>query len=145
MASKSGSDTWSQTKKMVFNVYKFIKDLSKQDIILPSMFAQSLKLTAEACGLSERTVRCICKEGKDSLTFKDAVQVQGPTFKSPRETYRRSKPSTELDNFNADIVRRTVHEFYDSFHNFNRSEEKVRLGRICVVDALAIKKFEIFF
>jgi len=60
MASKSGSDTRSQTKKMVFNVYKFIKDLSKQDIILPSMFAQSLKVTAEACGLSERTVRRIC-------------------------------------------------------------------------------------
>ncbi|KAL4107543.1 hypothetical protein QTP88_017874 [Uroleucon formosanum] len=31
------------------------------------MFAQSLKVTAEACGLSERTVRRICKEGKDSL------------------------------------------------------------------------------
>ncbi|XP_050064650.1 uncharacterized protein LOC126553545 [Aphis gossypii] len=113
MSSKNGSDTRSQTKKMVFNVYKFIKDLSKQDIILPSMFAQSLKVTAEACGLSERTVRRICKEGKDGLTLEDAVQVQGPTFKSPRKTYRRSKPLTELDDFDADIVRRTVHEFYD--------------------------------
>ena len=39
------------------------------------MFAQSLKVTAEACGLSERTVRRICKEGKDGLTFEDAAQV----------------------------------------------------------------------
>jgi hypothetical protein len=113
MASKSGSDTRRQTKKVIFNVYKFIKDLSKQDVILPSMFARSLKVTAEACGLSERTVRRICKEGKDSVTFEDAVQVQGPTFKSPRKTYRRSKPLTELDDFDADIVRRTIHEFYD--------------------------------
>ncbi|KAL4153109.1 hypothetical protein QTP88_000942 [Uroleucon formosanum] len=84
-------------------------NLSKQDEIIPSMFAQSLKVTAEACGLSERTVRRICKEGKDSL---DSDQ-QVASFKSPRKTYKRAKPLTELDDFDADIVRRVVHEFYD--------------------------------
>jgi hypothetical protein len=79
----SSSDTRSQSKKIIFSVYKFIKDLSKQDEIIPSMFAQSLKVTAEACGLSERTVRRICKEGKDSL---DSDQ-QVASFKSPRKTY----------------------------------------------------------
>ncbi|KAL4153955.1 hypothetical protein QTP88_001788 [Uroleucon formosanum] len=73
------------------------------------MFAQSLKVTAEACGLSESTVRRICKEGKDSL---DSDQ-QVASFKSPRKTYKRAKPLTELDDFDADIVRRVVHEFYD--------------------------------
>ncbi|KAE9531400.1 hypothetical protein AGLY_010606 [Aphis glycines] len=61
------------------------------------MFTQFFKVTAEACGLSERTVRRICKEG--------------PSFKSPRKTFKPAKP--ELDEFNADIVRRTIHEFYD--------------------------------
>jgi len=105
----SSSDTRSQSKKIIFSVYKFIKDLSKQDEIIPSMFAQSLKVTAEACGLSERTVRRICKEGKDSLNSDQQVA----SFKSPRKTYKRAKPLTELDDFDADIVRRVVHEFYD--------------------------------
>jgi len=73
------------------------------------LFAQSLKLTAEACSLSEQTLRRVCKEGKDSLESDQQVAV----FKSPRKTYKRAKPLTELDDFDADIVRRTVHEFYD--------------------------------
>jgi len=94
----SSSDTRSQSKKIIFSVYKFIKDLSKQDEIIPSIFAQSLKVTAEACGLSERTVRRVCKEGKDCL---DSGQ-QVVSFKSPRKTYKRAKPLTELDDFDAE-------------------------------------------
>lgn len=86
-----------------------MKDLSKQNEIVPSMFAQSLKVTAEACGLSERTVRRVCKEGKESLDPEQPVA----SFKSPRKTYKRTKPLTELDDFDADIVRRTVHKFYN--------------------------------
>ncbi|CAI6352495.1 unnamed protein product [Macrosiphum euphorbiae] len=108
MAGNS-SDTRSQTKKIIFSVYNFIKDLSKQDEIDPSMFAQSLKVTAEACGLSERTVKRVCKEGKDSLD----PEQQVASFKSPRKTYKSAKPLTELDDFDADIVRRIVHEFYN--------------------------------
>lgn len=101
--------TRSQSKKIIFSVYNFIKDLSKQDEIVPYMFAQCLKATAEACGLSERTVIRICKEGKDSLD----PEQQVASLKSPRKTYKRAKPLTELDDFGADIVRRTVHEFYN--------------------------------
>jgi len=73
------------------------------------MFAQSLKVTAEACGLSERTVRRVCKEGKDSLDLEQQVA----SFKFPRKTYKRAKPLTELDDFYVDLVRRTRHEFYN--------------------------------
>jgi hypothetical protein len=90
-------------------VYKFIKDLSTQDEIVPSMFFQCLKVTAEACGLSERTVRHVCKEGKDSID----PEQQVASFKSPRKTYKCEKPLTGLDDFDADIVRRTVYEFYN--------------------------------
>ncbi|KAL4096840.1 hypothetical protein QTP88_021723 [Uroleucon formosanum] len=94
------NDTRSQTKKIIFSVYNFIKDLSMQAEIVSSMFAQCLKITAEACGLSERTVRCVCKEGKDS--FKPEQQIA--SFKSPRKMYKRAKPLIELDDFDADIV-----------------------------------------
>jgi len=40
------------------------------------MFTQFFKVTAEACGLSEQTVRCICKEGKDSLNNENLEQQQ---------------------------------------------------------------------
>ncbi|XP_060861789.1 uncharacterized protein LOC132938795 [Metopolophium dirhodum] len=104
----SSSDTRSQSKKIIFSVYNFIKDLSLQDEIDPSMFNQSLKLTAGACELSERTVRRICKEGKDSRSPEQQLSF----FRSPRKTYKRAKPLTELDDFDADMVRRTVYEFY---------------------------------
>lgn len=34
-------------------------------------------------------------------------------FKSPRKGYKRAKIVLELDDFDSDVVRRTVHEFYD--------------------------------
>ncbi|KAL4131578.1 hypothetical protein QTP88_008871 [Uroleucon formosanum] len=104
----AGSSSDSQTNKIFFSVYNFIKDLSLQDEIVPSMFAQCLKVTAEACGLSERAVRRVCKEGKDSLD----PEQQVASFKS-RKTYKSAKPLTELDDFDADIVRRILHEFYN--------------------------------
>ncbi|XP_015377090.1 PREDICTED: uncharacterized protein LOC107171365 [Diuraphis noxia] len=36
-----------------------------------------------------------------------------PFFKSPRKTYKRAKIQTELDDFDGDIVRRIIHDFYD--------------------------------
>jgi len=45
-------------------------------------------------------VRRVCKEGKDSLDPEEQVV----SFKSPRKTYKRAKPFTELDDFDADIV-----------------------------------------
>jgi len=137
MAGNS-SDTRSESKKIIFSVYNFIKDLSEQNEIVPSMFAQRLKVTAEACGLSERTVRRICKEGKDNLD----PEQQVASFKSPRKTYKRAKPLTELDDFDTDIVRRTVNEFYNRGEyptalTVNGSKEEVKLGRLCLVDAYA--------
>lgn len=46
-------------------------------------------------------------------SLSNEVPVQDPSFKSPRKTYKRAKLLTELDDFDSDIVRRTVHEFYD--------------------------------
>jgi hypothetical protein len=43
----------------------------------------------------------------------DNLLEAGPSFVSPRKSYKRAKYVSELDNFNCDVVRRTVHEFYD--------------------------------
>jgi hypothetical protein len=65
------------------------------------------------CKMSKRTVRRICKEGKDSLKNEYGASEKRPMFRSPWKTYKRDKPLTELDDLNEDLVRRTVHEIYD--------------------------------
>lgn len=46
-----------------------------------------------------------------------------PSFKSPRKLYERQKKCTEMDDFDADVVRRTVHSFYGKvcFINLKRT------------------------
>ncbi|KAL4153697.1 hypothetical protein QTP88_001530 [Uroleucon formosanum] len=67
-------------------------------------------MTAEACGVSVGTVKRITSEGAKSTT---AEPVAGPSFTSPRKSYKRIKYATDIDDFDAEIVRRTVHEFYE--------------------------------
>jgi len=90
----SSSNTCNENKKIFFLVYNFMKDLSKQDEIVPSMFAWCLKVTAEACGLSERTVRHVCKEGKNSWDPEQHVF----SFKYTRKTYKSAKPLNDLES-----------------------------------------------
>ncbi|KAL4153378.1 hypothetical protein QTP88_001211 [Uroleucon formosanum] len=68
-------------------------------------------ITAQACGISHRTVKRICAEARksDDPETPDASL----TFISPRKGYKRAKTVSELDDFDSDIVRRTVYEFYD--------------------------------
>lgn len=48
-----------------------------------------------------------------------------PLFTSPRKKYKRAKYATGIDDFDADIVRRTVHEFYDN-HEYPTSTKVLR-------------------
>lgn len=106
------SDVHSQTKKTIFNVYNFLKKLSndRNNPVVATFFRKSQEITAEACGISVSTVKRITSEGAKSTT---AESVAGPSFTSPRKSYKRMKYATDIDDFDADIVRRTVHEFYD--------------------------------
>jgi len=54
----------------------------------------------------------VCAEGSTTDDTSDYPQP-GPSFHSPRKTYKRKKYATELDNFDSDVVRRTVHAFYE--------------------------------
>jgi hypothetical protein len=93
-------------------VYNFFKKLAndKNNPVVATFFRKSQEMTAEACGVSVGTVKRITSEGAKSTT---AEPVDGPSFTSPRKSYKRMKYATDIDDFNADIVRRTVHEFYD--------------------------------
>ncbi|VVC30438.1 Ribonuclease H-like domain [Cinara cedri] len=78
--------------------------------ITTTFFRKSQEMTAEACGVSVGTVKRITSEGAKSTTAEPGA---GPSFTSPRKSYKRLKYASDIDDFNADIVRRTVHEFYD--------------------------------
>ncbi|VVC25683.1 Hypothetical protein CINCED_3A009151 [Cinara cedri] len=80
-------DVHSQTKHTIFNVYNFFKKLAndKNNPVIATFFRKSQEMTAKACGISVGTVKRITSEGAKSITAEPV----------------------------ADIVRRTVHEFYD--------------------------------
>lgn len=40
-------------------------------------------------------------------------ETEGPKFTSPRKTFKRIKFATDIDDFDQEVVRRTVHEYYD--------------------------------
>ncbi|KAE9521640.1 hypothetical protein AGLY_017936 [Aphis glycines] len=71
-------------------------------------FKSAQKIAAQACGISYITVRRICMEMKKSSVDSDE-EVQ---FQSPRKLYKRAKKCSELDDFDADVVRWIIHEFH---------------------------------
>lgn len=107
------NDFRTKTKKLFFVCLIILKIWlgtlnSSNDEVLKNHFKQTQKITAEACGVSLMTVRRVCVKGSYSS---DVQESPGPSFTSPRKTYKRKKYTTELDDFDDDIVRRTVHEF----------------------------------
>jgi len=68
-------------------------------------------MTAEACEVSIVTVEHITSEASKSSC---SESESGPTFTSPRNTFKRAKYATDIDDFDAEILRKTVHEFYDN-------------------------------
>jgi len=107
-------DVHSQTKSTIFNVYNFFKKLAndKNNPVVATFFRKSQEMTAEACGVSVGTVKRITAEGAKETAPETTA---GPSFTSPRKSYKRLKYATDIDDFDADIVRRIVHEFYDKF------------------------------
>jgi len=111
MSSRQHHDIQAQTKNIIFNVYSYFKKLSK-DTSQPEVakfFIQAQKKTSEACGISLSTIRRITSEGSKAPTDSET----GPCFTSPRKTYKRIKYATDISDFDKDVLRRTVLEFYD--------------------------------
>jgi len=107
----SRRDIQSQSKKIIFNVYSYLKKLSRDSSHpeVAKFFIQTLQKTSEACGISLTTIKRITSEGLKAPSDSGT----GPIFTSPRKTYKRIKYATDINDFDKDILRQTVHEFYD--------------------------------
>lgn len=111
MSSRQRHDIQAQTKHIIFSVYSYFKKLS-QDSSHPEVanfFIQAQQRTSEACGISLSTIKRITSEGSKTPSGSET----GPCFTSPRKTYKRIKYATDINDFDKDVLRRTVHEFYD--------------------------------
>lgn len=102
-------NTHSQSKKIIFSVYNFIKMCSEKKDLDSDYFKSAQKIAAQACGISYMTVWRICVKAKKSSVDSDEEVF----FQSPRKLYKRAKQCSELDDFDADIVRQIVQEFYE--------------------------------
>lgn len=104
-----------QSKNVIYNVYNYFKSLENCEEKVNVLFRGTQNVVAKACGVSLSTVQRICQEAQQSAP--DDVEVQapapGPSFNSPRKNLIRVKPVTELDDFEKDVIRRSVQEFYD--------------------------------
>jgi transposase len=107
--SKLSSKTLhSQTREVVWNVYKLMK--SEAESGKPILdFRKVQERVAKATGISQSSVRRIVKEGK--LLFSPEVAA-GTSFSTPGKKHRVSKPITGVDDFDKSVIRRTVRNFY---------------------------------
>lgn len=62
--------------------------------------------------MSKHTIKHICFKAKNNIN--PEIPNTGPSFISPHKGYKRAKIVSELDNFNLDIVKRTIHVFYNT-------------------------------
>ena len=91
----------STTRTIIYNVYQYFqKETTKNN------FRGALKLTsrtAEATGYNELTVRRIVAK---------KTKPDGAAFTSLPKCYRREKKIIDPDDFDTEVVRRTLHEKY---------------------------------
>jgi len=111
MSHRQRQDIQSQTKNIVYNVYTYFKKLSKDSSHpeVAKFFIRAQQKTSEACGISLKTIQRITSEAAKAPENSE----HGPCFSSPRKTYKRIKYATDIDDYDKDVLRRTVHEFYD--------------------------------
>uniref|UniRef100_A0A2S2NGI9 Tc1-like transposase DDE domain-containing protein n=1 Tax=Schizaphis graminum TaxID=13262 RepID=A0A2S2NGI9_SCHGA len=94
-------DNSRDTKKIIQNVYNFFSNCRYEQV----NFNKTKTLTAEACGVSLKTVQNVLKE-----------YTKNGKILSPRKNFvekSSKKPISYMDDFNQDIVRRAILEFYD--------------------------------
>ena len=94
----------SREKEIINNVHKyFLEEKACGGCIIPP--SKAIARTAKAVNVSERTVKRICSEER-------TTSPEHPILMSP-PTRKRSSPVTNFDDFDQDVLRRTVLGFYD--------------------------------
>lgn len=96
-----------QSRRIIYNVYNFLKKLSSPAYRQTIDFSKTQELTIEACKVgSVRSISRIIDEAK-----KSTHQSGAPIFKSPGKTHNKPKSKTNLDDFEKDVLRRTILQF----------------------------------
>lgn len=109
-------DLVSQTKQIVYNVYRYIKYLvlNQPTATVQEVFSNTQHATAQACSLSKRTIERITAVGKKQQREGEGNDERYlNALSSPQKNKPHKKWVTGLDEFDLGIVRRTVFEFYD--------------------------------
>ena len=99
----------SREKKLVYDVYKYFLEekANRGPIIDPS---KAIERTAKATKLSTKTISRVCSQ-LHSASMTEAAP-EPPVFSSPKKKQRRA-PVTSIDDFDKQVVRRTVLRFYE--------------------------------
>lgn len=87
---------------MIYNVNQFLKKLSLLLLHGSINLNQAGKLSAQACGVSEKTVNRICKVAKLSGTNDNIC------FSTPGKETKQESKITGLDVFGKDVLRHIV-------------------------------------
>lgn len=97
----------SQSREIVSNVYKFMKEESISGT--PNIpVKKARERTAAATGVSIRSISRINKE----LDYLRVSEDEPKAFLTPNKSRKRQKPVTDLDQFDECVVRKLVYEFY---------------------------------
>lgn len=84
-------------RKMVYDVYCFMENETQSE-------KETVKRTSAATKTSERTVRRIVKEGRNSEFL--------TVFRTPGKKRNKPKPITNIDSFDQSVVRTCVHNYH---------------------------------
>lgn len=95
------NDVHSQAKKIIYSVYSFLKKLSEKEDLDANFFKKTQDVTAEACGVSIRSIQHICSEARRPIET-ESLETADPSFVSPRKSYKRAKYVSEVDDFDGD-------------------------------------------
>jgi hypothetical protein len=87
-------------------VYKFFKDICEQPKYFSINVHKTQEITARACGIHRRTVQKVCNQSFNSSS-------DNQVFTSPRKSYKRKHDVTDMNDFDKDVLCRTVYEIYD--------------------------------
>ena len=107
--SQQSPDIRSQSKGVIYKVYTFLKQLKDVDDI-KSVLSATQEATARACGVSLRSVQRVCEQYRKRMNS----ETPGPSFSSPKKKIEHKKPVTDVDDFQKDLIRRKIQEFYDN-------------------------------
>ncbi|XP_069675935.1 uncharacterized protein [Periplaneta americana] len=92
----------SQSRKLIYNVFKFCKEEKKNGLVIP--LKRAVERTAKSVGKSEKSVRNIAKEC-------EKASLSGTQIVTPDKNRKRQK-KCELDEFEKCVIRRTFLEYY---------------------------------